>query len=426
MKRKAQVLFFFIAILIPLFAFTAEKYTEPLSVYLTWQNDPTTTMTVQWITETNKESDKVFYRKIGEKKWKSAVGNHTPMPKKLPYLIHRVELTNLQPNTSYYLQTGENGGTAYKFRTMPSNLERSIRFVVGGDMYHDSIEYLIETNRQAAKMDPMFALVGGDIAYGGAKTPTENYKDEEKRWMKWIMAWKEQMVTPEGYLIPFLPCIGNHDVNGRFDQPKENAPFFYALFAFPGPNGYNVMDFGNYMTIIILDSGHTNPVTGEQTEWLQHTLGARQQIPNKFALYHVPAYPSVRKPKAPTSKLERENWSPIFESNSLSAAFENHDHAYKRTNPILKDEVDPTGVVYIGDGAWGVKSPRKPKKPDESWYIAQSKKERHFILVTVDGNERRYQAIKHDGEVFDTYTQLQNPIQPPKKEEIESLQTAGR
>ncbi len=399
---------------------------NPSAVYLTWQRDPSTTMTVQWLTDNKNTSDDVFYRKFGDQQWKTIAGTHMPMPKNQPYLIHKAEITGLDPGASYSFRTGDRAGTILKFRTMPKTLDREIRFVEGGDLYHGNIEKMIETHKQAAKMGPMFALVGGDIAYAGAKNPAEPRKDEAKRWLRWIFAWSENMKTEEGYLIPFLPCIGNHDVNGLYNQPKSNAPFFYALFAFPGPKGYNVIDFGNYLSIVALDSGHTNPIEGEQTAWLKETLSTRKGIPNKFAFYHVPAYPSVRKMKGKNSELERANWVPHFEEARLTAAFEHHDHAYKRTKPILKDEVDPKGVIYLGDGAWGVKNPRTPKKPDSAWYIAASKKERHFILISLDKNGRSFRAVKPDGEVIDTYIQQGTDLQDAKPEQKERvLQTTG-
>lgn len=397
--------FFFILLAFPHSGYSSEGNYEPISVYLTWQKDPTTTMTVQWITDNRQRSNDLYFQKIGETQWKSMAASSIPMPRKHPFLLHSLEITGLEPNASYNFRVGSRTATVYKFRTMPRDLNTPIRFVVGGDMYHDHMESLIKTHKQAARSDPHFALLGGDLAYGGTKKPNENQKEEVKRWLKWIQTWKEYMVTPGGYLIPFLPCIGNHDVDGRFNQPKSNAPYFYSLFRFPGIQGYNVMDFAQYLSIIILDSSHTTPIAGAQTDWLKKTLQEREKIPNKFAMYHVPAYPSVRDFEAEISRLERENWVPLFEKYFLNATFENHDHSYKRTHPILQNQVNPLGVVYMGDGAWGVKNPRPPKRPDQAWYIAHSKKQQHFILVTMDDKERNFKAIKPDGQVFDSYTQ---------------------
>lgn len=145
-------------------------------------------------------------------------------------------------------------------------------------------------------------------------------------------------------------------------------------------------------------------MAGEQTHWLYHALENRAQIPNKFAIYHVPAYPSIRDFNNRYSTAVRNNWVPIFEEFGLTGAFEHHDHAYKRTFPLRKGEKKRHGVVYIGDGAWGVEKPRKRRFfSKEPWYLAKSKSIRHFILVTLEPQERTYQAIDYQGNIFDEY-----------------------
>lgn len=385
--------------------FSTENNLGSSLVYLTWQKDPTTTMTVQWLAEVGKESDDVFYQQEGEKKWSVLAGKHFSIPQNTLYSVHRVELIGLSPDTSYIFRVGA-FNRLYKFRTMPKILDKPIRFVVGGDMYHDDIKLLDETNQQAASSNPLFALLGGDIAYASSRHANRRNKNEAKRWLQWIISWNKQMVTPDGYMIPFIPAIGNHDVNGFFDQPKENAPYFYTLFAFPGPQGYNVLDCGDYLSLFVLDTGHTNSIAGAQTLWLQQTMKKKENVMHKFALYHVPAYPSVRKMNTANSLSVRENWVPIFERYKLSAGFENHEHAYKRTYPILKNQVAAQGVLYFGDGAWGVDNPRMPKKSKDTWYLAKALQERHFILVTIDGMNRNFKAIKPSGEILDTYEQI--------------------
>ena len=393
--------------LIPIFSYAAGEY-DPVAVYLTWQHDPTTTMTVQWITDMSKDNEELYYKREGEDSWKMVIGTKMPMPEKEPYFIHKTELVDLAPGASYTFKAGEWNAITYKFRTLPKTLEKPLRFVVGGDMYQSSINYLIPTNKQAAKVDPMFALVGGDIAYGGSKKAGVSDPDKRKRWLQWLVAWKRYMVTPEGYLIPIVPAIGNHDVNGGYGQTPDPSSFFYSLFSFPGIEGYNVLDIGDYLSLIILDSGHTNPIQGKQTLWLYQTLEKRKNISSIFALYHVPAYPCVRKYDAALSNEIRKFWVPIFERFGVTAAFENHDHAYKRTPLIFKGRVDPGGVLYMGDGGWGVKSPRKVKNPKSVWYLAKTAQARTFILVTLDRNTRDYKAFDDQGKMIDSYSQVIN------------------
>lgn len=167
-----------------------------------------------------------------------------------------------------------------------------------------------------------------------------------------------------------------------------------------------MLDFGDYLSVIALDTGHTHPIPGAQTFWLYQALQNRQSMPHKMAFYHVPAYPSVREFAEKPSALIRDNWVPAFEKFGLSTAFEHHDHAYKRTHPLYQGKINfEKGVLYMGDGGWGVKKPRKPRAPTIGSYLAATASKRHFILVTLNEDFRYYQAIDYNGKVIDSYAQ---------------------
>lgn len=400
----------FVLILCGFFCSLSAELFNPIAVYLTWQRSPDTTMTIHWITNLERPSDLVYFQKRGEVVWQRTNGMHQNMPNEYPFYIHCVEITGLQPATEYLFKMGEDGVT-FKFRTMPSHLNAPIRFVVGGDVYHDEIEFAAETNRQAAKTDPDFALLGGDLAYSISHISFLQkllYKESPERWLTWLVNWKNQMVAPDGRLIPIIPAIGNHEVVGGNNQTNEQAKFFYALFSMPGKQGYNVLDFNDYMSIFLLDTDHTHPISGEQTRWLNHVLAMRQNVTHKFALYHQGAYPSVRSPDGKIPRSIRRNWVPLFDRYHLSAAFEHHDHAYKRTHLLKNDRIDPKGVLYMGDGSWGIRDPRVPRKQK---YIAKSASTRHFILATLDQHARKYTVIGPHGNIIDEFVQNVEPLE---------------
>src|SRR5262249_10261743 len=153
-----------------------------------------------------------------------------------------------------------------------------------------------------------------------------------------------EMIDSQGHLIPAIAAVGNHDLVGQFDQTPKQAAIFSTLFPMPGKRIYNVLDFDPYLSIVILDSGHANPVGGDQAKWLKNALEQRPQVPHRFALYHLPAYPSVRDYDNDLSATIRQEWVPLFEQGGIHAAFEHHDHAYKRTHPLLKGRIHPQGV----------------------------------------------------------------------------------
>ena len=371
-----------------------EEY-DPLSVYLTWQQKPDTTMIVQWITPMDEKADLIEFRSENETQWHQQEGSHKPLPERLPYLIHRVDLQELIPDSGYLFRIGPDGKT-YKFRTLPSTLTHPVNFVSGGDMYNDSLQRMEKTNIQAAKTSPFFALIGGDIAYSSRKFwfLTEN----GQRWLDWLAAWKRTMVTPEGYMIPVIPAIGNHETNGQFDQTPQQAPFFYALFP---TRGYMVLDAGDYLSLFFLDTNHTHPINGKQTNWLQKALAERTERPHKLAIYHVPAYPSKGSYYSRESSMIRKCWVPLFEKYGLNAAFEHHAHTYKRTHLIKEGKVSDSGVLYIGDGAWGAENLRTPRTPVDAWYLAKTQSVNHFIMTSIDRSARSFTAIDSSGKVID-------------------------
>ena len=63
----------------------------------------------------------------------------------------------------------------------------------------------------------------------------------------------------------------------------------------------------------------------------------------------------------------RKHWSPLFDKYGLDAAFENDHHIYKRSNLIKGGKVDPSGTLYIGDGAWGYKPVPFRKRTGGMW-----------------------------------------------------------
>jgi hypothetical protein len=183
---------------------------------------------------------------------------------------------------------------------------------------------------------------------------------------------------------------------------SELAPYFYALFASPGQPGYAAIDFGDYLSFLLLDSAHTNPIPGEQTAWLESALADRAGRPNIFPVYHVPAYPSVRKFDGEISAAVREHWLPLFEKAGVKYAFENHDHAYKRTPPIADGKPDPNGIVFLGDGAWGVET-RETHPVDETWYLEKAAAVRHGIIVTLKPDGPHFQVLDSKGQQIDAF-----------------------
>jgi hypothetical protein len=366
-------------------------------VYLTWMHDPTTTMTVQWHTNKTEPLSQVFYRKAGEDEWLEKAGVYTELSKE-NILVHTVELDELEPGGEYQFQV-EGNVEVYRFRTMPSDLREPIRFVIGGDAYF--YLYLFQKmNAQIAAANPDFVIVGGDIAYtNGTRAFFKGRKWQVKRWRTFLREWTAQMIAPDGRMIPIVPVVGNHDVRGVRLNPLTHEQLFYDFFALPERGvSFRALDMGNYLSLILLDTGHSYLISGWQTDWLKKALAKRENRPYKLAAYHVGAYPSVYPYSGQIPKKIRANWVPLFEKYHLNAAFEHHNHAYKRTCLIKEEKENYDGVLYMGDGSWGV----SPRRVNQLWYLKKAAQINAVCVLTVDEEKCQIDAMSIDGKVIDS------------------------
>lgn len=373
-------------------------------IYLSWHEDPTSTMTVRWITDKKDTNDHLAYRLVSQDKktpsWIEVVGHHSALPEKHPHTLHRVELQGLSPNTMYQFRVGKSD-RLFRFKTMPQNLDEPVRFVVGGDAHGSSIKLFRAMSKQAAKAKPRFAIVGGDIAYSQPSSSSKK-KENFSRWRDFFKTWMQEMVDEDGCLIPMFTAIGNHEVLGRYHRTAKQAPLYYAFFARSPTKCYYDFGFGWYAHFIFLDSGHTAPVKGKQADWLKGILKKHKTFKHRFAIYHVGAYPSNGDASKRIPKDIRKYWVPHFEKYHINACFEHHDHAYKRTHPLINGRKKSGGIVYFGDGSWGVQ-PRKPN-PKRS-YLAHSAESQQVIVVELRNDKRLFWSIDPKGKILDTYEQ---------------------
>ncbi len=415
-----------------------DNHLQPIAIYLSWENIPSRSMTIRWITkkiappspkqeekghppisnELKNESPEIKYGLLladnlfdsedtpEEMTWKRYEAHSLPFPENNPYIVHAVSLQNLLPASEYSFRI-EGTEVQHTFLTAPEKLTSPVTFVIGDDC-NQTDTYFKETTSEACKAHPLFTVIGGDLAYA---TPSKKSKPEDcDRWIKWLVTWYQEMQVKNdpskpSRLVPLLVAIGNHEVKGRYGQSAESASFFYTLFRYPYlTKGYYTLRFGDYLSLYILDSGHTAPVSGDQKSWLQDEMKKDSLMYHKIASYHVPAYPSVRYYRNNLSSQIRRHWIPIFDKERLHLAFEHHDHSYKRTFPLKDNKLHPRGVVYIGDGSWGAKE-RLPKKANRTTYLATTAKVRQFCKVVLSYEKRDVIALSSQGSQVDQYSE---------------------
>lgn len=372
------------------------RIASPPAVYLTWTSDPATTMTVHWHND-DAAANTLRHRPAGSEDAWTPLAAETTIP--FPHTgrqIHTATITGLQPRGEYEFEA--DGYTEiHRFRTMPATLDEPLRFGVGGDV--DIGPTADAMTAAIAAKDPAFLVVGGDVAYADGQAA--NFW----KWQRYFESWHRHARAPDGRLIPKVMAIGNHEVRNGYGQNHPDfdgtpawrlrcAPYFYRFFAFPGVSGHGALDFGDYLSLLILDTDHGTRIV-DQNPWLQAALDARRTRPHLIPIYHVPAWPSHRSFTDEFAARVRQNWVPLFEQAGVHLAFEHHDHTYKRTRPLLAGEVHPDGIVYAGDGLWGIGS----RPPDTTrWYLEPGASAQHHVhLVTLTATGRTLQTVDAGG-----------------------------
>lgn len=357
----------------------------------TWTDSPASTINILWLTDAT-EPEALQWRAEGGASWKSETASIQPFGPDGGTEVCQVALSGLKSDTIYEVKLGVN---AFRFRTLPDERPARLNFATGGDMMH-SPELHRATTKAMAQTDPAFAILGGDLAYANGR--------DQKRWFDWIDVWVDEAVTSDGLSIPFIVAIGNHEVNGGYNKTPAEAPYFYSLFPFPEEDKSNyVVDVFDDMSVVVLDSNHTQPIA-DQTEWLEQALKEREDRKHLFAVYHFPAYGMKKKGlNNGVSKQIRKHWTPLFDQYNLDAAFENDHHVYKRSVLIRDGKEDPEGILYIGDGAWGVGVRKLSEKELDQWYVAKGESRHHFIDILIDDDIRTYTAYDPKGIAFDEF-----------------------
>ncbi|MCX8089671.1 MAG: fibronectin type III domain-containing protein [Verrucomicrobiae bacterium] len=387
---------------VAILALTLSAGAAPRHVYLTWQGDPSRTMTVNYQTWERGEASSVYYdvRPRGGRpeayRYRAQGSAHQIPGLEDGRWIHWVELTGLKPGRTYYFIAGDprNGFSAERqFRTVPSG-RAPLRFIVGGDMgVGANVPKLLQ---HAARLAPDFCVVGGDLAY--ANGMLTNYP----RWDAWLDHWQTNMITPSGLTIPMVLAIGNHEIRrGATNLSPTNAPFFFGYFAQDRHRSYRSLTFGRNLVVLILDSGHAAAHDGPQAAWLEDQLARHRHVPYRMAVYHVPLYPSHRAYDGAGSVKGRDVWLPLFDRYRLTTAFEHHDHTFKRTHLLRHNQPDPQGTLYLGDGCLGM--PARSVEPQLRWYLVKAASLEHFWCVDINRRGVEYRAYDLDGRVFDVY-----------------------
>lgn len=310
-----------------------------------------------------------------------------------PGYYHHVRLDDLEPATAYHLviASGDEVSREFHFMTAPRD-DRPFAMLFGGDSRVGGEEPYEHSDRR--KMNRrMAALFEANPRILGLLHGGDYCQTAEWRFLDGWLSDHELTTTKGGRLLPVTPARGNHDMDIGFEE------------AFPLPPGAkdyrHALRLGPMAAAVVLNTEIS--LAGDQRRWLGKTLESlRPEHRWLLALYHRPAYPSVR--SIQDGAPRRNHWVPLFEKYRVDLVCESHDHALKRTLPIRGNRPNrKKGIIYIGDGGLGV--PQREPDPRRWWFADEgfTKPAHHVHMLEFGRDTLRVRAFGMDGDTLDDF-----------------------
>ena len=347
--------------------------------YLSWVDDPTTTMTISWQTpiQTN-----------GIVQWGNTTnyGNSIAGSSSVDNL-YSVTITGLEPNTIYHYRIISNIRNYTQlvedhwFKTAP-NSTVSFSFIAYGDsrpdIFGNSGHRYVCNQMLKTEPNPAFILHTGDIVF---------QSNMENQWNQFFYELKDIIDH-----APLFTALGNHEYN---EFGGDYGWHYFNYFNYPAANNewYYSFNYSNVHVISLNLSVSDVQISSAQINWLKNDLEKVNKSSNInwiVIFFHVPLYSSGGFGDDPLAISALEQ---IFIDYKVDLVISGHDHQYERMNV--------KGVQYIVTGGGGSELEVYIGGNEDVQY---SENIHHFCLIEVNGLSMTIKTISSTGAIIDQFT----------------------
>ena len=359
---------------------------KPDQVMLTWSSDPSTSIDIQWRTDTTVSSGIVKYREKGSNVVNSAEAKRYLMEDMLlmnDRFIYRftAQLSGLKPGTIYEYQIEPDADWSVNQTFKTQSADDSFSFVWFGDTHYSPKFGELFNRVDSVHPDAAFYTIAGDLVSDGL------YRDQ----------WDDLFHFPQNVISrkPLMCVPGNHD-----NRAGLGALMYREFFSYPknGPEGVNkeqTYSF-NYKNTLFLMIDATSSWDA-QTEWIEDQLkntGATWKV----AVFHFPPY-NWEEPYYDIQKA----WIPLFDKYHVDLVFGGHIHYYMRSKPMKGGELVNSyndGTAYI----ISIAIPSRTRDAAEEPYAEVVKTEgQYYQYIKIEGDKLSYKAFDSNEELADSF-----------------------
>ncbi|MEI6823912.1 MAG: metallophosphoesterase family protein, partial [Bacteroidota bacterium] len=388
------------------------KLTTSDHITLTLADNPHTTQTITWRTDSTETIGEVQYTAIEDSalfakaikiKEDSSGILRTDIGS---WNIHSKTITDLKPGKTYCYRVGNGNSWSCKstFTTEADNTS-DFKFLIFGDSQSgeaNNPDYgkFDTTINNAYKANPdvkFFVNMGDLVEIGGYYA----------HWNKWFEASKNVINK-----ISIMPVQGNHETYNDTLEKATSKPFnFIHQFKVPqnGPDGFKGQvysyNYGNVHIAVwdsqIEEEKLDSSMIKNELDWLDKDL---KQTDKKWKIVMFHKTPYNNKLKRANEKL-KAIIEPVMDKNHVDIVFNGHDHGVSWTYPIKDDkyyEKPSQGTVYYIAGRSGKKTYPDLKPKVWNAFFFDPKDMPDYIVAQANNDQLKIMAYKQDGTAIDT------------------------
>lgn len=317
-------------------AFRSTRYPsseKPDQVMLTWSSDPSSSIDIQWRTDTSVNEGILKIRTAGSKEESVLYADKYKIEDRVLMndpIVNRftARALNLEPGTKYEYKIAPQTDWSEDQTFTTASEDENFSFIWFGDTHHSPEFGKLINAAEVRHPGTVFYSIAGDIVSDGLHR--EQWDD--------IFAFTGKVVNHK----PLMCVPGNHD-----NRAGLGAMMYRELFSYPinGPEGVEKEQTYSfrYKNALFLMIDATSPVDA-QTKWIEDQLSV-SDARWKFAMFHFPpyssdgGYPEIRK-----------KWCTIFDKYHVDIVMSGHVHNYLRTKPMNGEKavsLPSQGTIYL-------------------------------------------------------------------------------
>jgi len=394
--------------------------TVPDRILLSWKGDPARSASVSWRTAEGVEKTVAEIAEAGPspnfaKGAKALAATTQALETNLGTALHHAAtFEGLRADTTYAYRVGngEVWSEWFQFRTA-SEKPAPLQFVYVGDAQVNLKSLWSRAIRQAYSDAPKatFFLHAGDLVNRG---------DADHEWGQWFYSLGWTAGT-----VPQIAVPGNHEYSLLKERPKGEEKrvtgHWRTQFELPenGPMGLEETCFFVDVQGVRLVALNSNEEQEMQVEWLESVL---KENPNRWTVvtHHHPIHSTG---KDRDNAALRKLWQPVYDRYGVDLVLQGHDHTYGRTGPTTFDPKEaqvstgdeknvPTGVrgrspggtVYVVSVSGPKMYELKAYPPGEGPFRRMAADTQLYQVITIDGDELKYEARTATGSPYDGFT----------------------